>query len=186
MLCAGALALSACSSPVVSTGGMMGGGAAGMGGNGSYQYADTSCPTPTALPGTTVHVVLADMGMSRMMSGTAPRDAHMMLRSDLVSVPAGKVTLVASNRGFRIHELVILPLAEGAQAGQLVVGAGGKVDETGSLGEASAGCGEGTGEGIPSGGASWVTLTLAPGRYELICNMENHYADGMHQELDVT
>jgi len=27
---------------------------------------------------------------------------------------------------------------------------------------------------------------LAPGRYELICNLPNHYADGMYQELVVT
>jgi uncharacterized cupredoxin-like copper-binding protein len=29
-------------------------------------------------------------------------------------------------------------------------------------------------------------VTLAPGHYELVCNLENHYADGMYQELDVT
>ena len=25
----------------------------------------------------------------------------------------------------------------------------------------------------------------APGRYELVCNLKNHYANGMHHELDV-
>jgi len=29
-------------------------------------------------------------------------------------------------------------------------------------------------------------VTLPPGRYELICNLPNHYADGMYQELVVT
>ncbi len=33
---------------------------------------------------------------------------------------------------------------------------------------------------------SWTTLTLAPERYELICNLPNHYADGMYQELQAT
>jgi uncharacterized cupredoxin-like copper-binding protein len=33
---------------------------------------------------------------------------------------------------------------------------------------------------------SWITLTLAPGHYELICNLPNHYADGMHQQILVT
>jgi hypothetical protein len=29
-------------------------------------------------------------------------------------------------------------------------------------------------------------MTLAPGRYELICNLRNHYANGMHQQIRVT
>ena len=44
----------------------------------------------------------------------------------------------------------------------------------------------GTGDGITSGTVSWTTVTLPPGRYELICNLPNHYADGMYQELVVT
>jgi uncharacterized cupredoxin-like copper-binding protein len=31
-----------------------------------------------------------------------------------------------------------------------------------------------------------VTLHLAPGRYELVCNEKNHYARGMFTELDVS
>ena len=54
------------------------------------------------------------------------------------------------------------------------------------MGEASTSCGAGAGEGIRAGTVSWTTLTLAPGRYELICNLPNHYADGMYQELLVT
>lgn len=41
-------------------------------------------------------------------------------------------------------------------------------------------------EGITSGSVGWTTLTLAPGRYELVCNLKNHYANGMYQELVVT
>jgi len=29
-------------------------------------------------------------------------------------------------------------------------------------------------------------VTLKAGRYELICNLANHYSGGMHQELVVT
>jgi uncharacterized cupredoxin-like copper-binding protein len=32
----------------------------------------------------------------------------------------------------------------------------------------------------------WTTIDLRPGRYELVCNLRNHYANGMHQELDVS
>ena len=32
---------------------------------------------------------------------------------------------------------------------------------------------------------SWTTLTLNPGRYELLCNIAGHYGSGMYTELDV-
>jgi len=153
---------------------------------GSTGTSSLTCAAPNHLPGTTVQVVLADMGMSRMMGATAPLGAPMRLRASTVSVPAGAVSFVASNVGWRTHELVILPLSDGAQAGAAVAGADGKIAETGSLGEASASCASGTGDGIVSGSAGWTTVTLAPGRYELVCNEANHYADGMYQELDVT
>jgi uncharacterized cupredoxin-like copper-binding protein len=161
--------------------GMMGGGS----GSG-YLFSKLTCAAPPDLPGHTVNVTLADMGMTQMMGGTAPLRAHMMLRAIPRTVAAGKVSLVAGNMGWRTHELVILPLAAGDSAGQRVPGPDGKVDETGSLGEASTSCGAGAGDGIRAGTASWATLTLAPGRYELVCNLPNHYADGMYQEILVT
>ena len=88
--------------------------------------------------------------------------------------------------GWRTQELVILPLAAGASAGQRIPGSDGKVSEAGSLGEASNTCAVGSGEGITSGGVGWTTVTLTPGHYELVCNLANHYADGMFQELTVT
>jgi uncharacterized cupredoxin-like copper-binding protein len=165
-------------------GGMMGSGTSTAGG--SYRYQSLTCSAPSNLPGSTVRVTLADMGMSRMMGGDAPLGARMMLRTSASSVPAGTVNFVAANMGWRTHELVILPLADGAQAGQRAPGADGTIDESGSLGEASASCGSGTGDGIASGTVGWTTMTLAPGRYEVVCNEANHYADGMYQELDVT
>ena len=60
------------------------------------------------------------------------------------------------------------------------------MSESGSLGEASRSCAAGAGDGINAGSVGWVTVNLAPGTYELVCNLPNHYADGMHQELVVT
>lgn len=51
---------------------------------------------------------------------------------------------------------------------------------------ASASCAAGAGDGIAAGAVGWLTLDLAPGHYELICNLANHYADAMYQELTVT
>jgi len=190
------LVLTGCSSSANRSGAPMMGGARGsgvtsagsgmMGGASAYHYSRLSCAAPKALPGRTVRVTLADMGMTKMMGGTAPMGAHMMLMAAPASVPAGRVSLVASNMGWRTHELVILPLAAGSTAGQLVPGPDGKVDETASMGEASKKCAAGTGDGITAGSVGWTTVTLTRGRYELICNLVNHYADGMHQELTVT
>ena len=159
----------------------------GMMGSGSvYHYSKLACTAPADLPGRTVNVRLGDMGMTQMMGGTAPLGAHMMLRAVPGTVAAGRVSLVATNMGWRTHELVILPLAAGEAAGWRVPGPDGKVDETGSLAEASTSCGADAGDGIQAGSVGWTTLTLAPGRYELVCNLPNHYADGMHQEIQVT
>ncbi len=160
--------------------GMMG----GSGGSG-YHYSRLACSAPRPLPGRTVTVMLADMGMTQMMGGTAPMSTHMMLRAVPATVAAGRISLVAENMGWRTHELVILPLRARSPAGQRIP-ADGKVDEKGSMGEASASCAAGSGEGISAGAVGWTTVTLPPGRYVLVCNLPNHYADGMHQELDVT
>jgi len=161
-------------------------GMMGTGSDTSYHYARLTCSAPSSLSGSVVTVMLADMGMTHMMGGTAPMGAHMMLRATPTTVAAGQVTFVAQNMGWRTHELVVLPLPTGAQPGQRVPAADGKIDETGSLGEASANCAAGAGDGIPAGSVGWVTVTLTAGRYELVCNLPNHYADGMRQELDVS
>jgi uncharacterized cupredoxin-like copper-binding protein len=165
---------------------MMGGGSTMMGGASGYAFSKLTCTAPADLPGPVVRVTLGDMGMTQMMGGTAPLGEHRMLRAQPSTVAAGRVSLVAANMGWRTHELVILPLTAGDSAGQRVPGPDGTVDETGSLGEASTSCGAGAGDGIQAGTVSWTTLTLAAGRYELVCNLPNHYADGMYQEFVVT
>lgn len=156
-----------------------------MGGS-QYHYSGLTCSAARSLTGTVVNVTLADMGMSRMMNGVAPLGSHMMLRATPATATAGQVTIVASNMGWRTHELVVLPLVIGASAGHRIADSAGKVDETGSLGEASASCASGAGQGVTAGSVGWTTVTLAPGHYELLCDLPNHYADGMWQELTVT
>lgn len=168
-------------------GGMMRGNGYGVGnGSGNGMLAPLTCDAPADLPGQRVTVTLSDMGMSQMMGGTAPMGARMSLTAQPSTVASGRVSFVVDNRGWRTHELVVLPLATGAGAGERVPGSDGKVDESGSLGEASSSCAAGQGEGIASGAVGWVTLTLGPGHYELVCNLTNHYADGMREELVVT
>jgi uncharacterized cupredoxin-like copper-binding protein len=129
-----------------------------------------------------VTVVLSDMGA--MMNGGMMRGG-MMLHVTLQSVPADTVSFVALNHGTVTHELIVLPLAPGASPGSRTVGAGNRVSEDGSLGEASNDCAARAGEGTAPGDASWVTIVLKPGRYEPLCNLAGHYAAGMYAELDV-
>jgi len=149
-----------------------------------YHMSRLTCSAPS-LPGSTVHVIVGDMGMTSIMSGIAPLGAHMMLRAFPDSVPAGQVSFVVGNMGWRTHEMVVLPLARGQASGRRTPGQDGRVDETGTLGEASASCAVGSGDGITAGSVGWITLNLPAGRYELVCNLPNHYANGMHQAFVV-
>ncbi len=151
----------------------------GMMGHSPRNWTTNSvCTPPSNAVQQNLNVTVSDMGM--MMSRT--RMAISASTSNLVS---GKVNILVTNFGMRAHEIVVMPLGNGKTAGQRAVGPDGKVDETGSVGDISNNCGSGTGEGIFSGSRGWATLNLAPGRYELICNLPNHYASGMNYELQV-
>ncbi len=176
--------------------------------NASGSRARPSCSAPS-LPGQVVDVTVADMGGMMggrmptwqgerlvpgtgsgmmgggMMGGVTSYGRMMSVMVSPTSVPAGEVSFRVWNAGTIVHELVIMPMPPSGP-GSRSVGTDGKVSEDGSLGEASNSCGEGAGDGIQPGAASWVTLHLAPGRYELICNIAGHYVMGMHTELDIT
>lgn len=155
-----------------------------------------ACDVPS-LPGAVVDVTLTDMGGGMMGGGSGgmmgnATDTHgwsgrggMSVEVSPVSVSAGEVSLDVANEGMLTHELVVLPLTDDTQVGDRTVGSDGEVSEDGSLGEASNTCAEGEGDGIAAGSQGWVTLDLAPGRYELICNLPGHYEAGMYAELDV-
>ncbi len=140
----------------------------------------TSCQ-PTHEVRQIVQVSLFDSGGSMM--GQAP----MMLRliASPSSISAGKVAFLVTNYGALNHEFLVLPMpADGI--GTRAVGSDGKINESQSLGEASTSCGAGPGNGISTGSRSWVTLTLRPGNYELLCDVPWHYADGMYTSFTVS
>jgi hypothetical protein len=148
----------------------------------------TLCGAAPTLPGAVIDVSLSDMP-SMMRSGQPGwRTWHtgmMRVLATPASTPHGRVSLRVTNLGAIRHELLVLPLPATAVPGQRAVGDDGTVDETGSRGEASRDCAAGSGDGITPGATGWVTLSLPPGRYELLCNLPGHYAAGMFAELDV-
>ncbi len=154
---------------------------------GSNHAATGQRGAPSEVDGSLVDVVAMDMDGRGMMNRSGGwMGGTMLLRSDRVDVPTGTVTLQLYNAGAVPHEIVILPLPDGYQVGERSVGQDGAVDESDSLGEASQTGGPGSGDGIDPGTTGWVTIDLTPGRYEIACNIENHYAAGMHTLLVVT
>jgi uncharacterized cupredoxin-like copper-binding protein len=140
------------------------------------------CAAP-ALPGALVDVTLADLGRSMMHNSTG---GHMRIFASQATVAVGEISLRVANTGSIVHELVVLPLPADQRIGHRAVKSDGRVDETGSLGEAANPCGNGAGDGIDPGGLSWTTLQLRPGTYEMFCNIPGHYAAGMYGTLVVS
>ncbi len=150
--------------------------------SGSLGGSSIGCAAP-ALKGAVVRVTLSNMG--RMTGNGMMGTGAMSLRADRATVPSGKVSFLATNFGSVTHELIVLPLDGAGLAGSRPLGGDSRVDESRSLGEASASCAAGEGDGILPGASGWVTLSLRPGRYELLCNLPGHYAAGMYSQLTV-
>jgi uncharacterized cupredoxin-like copper-binding protein len=145
-----------------------------------------SAPAAPNSRGTVLNVSLTDSG-GPMGEGNGPMHAGAMgLSSDRATVPHGTVTFRVTNAGAVNHEMVILPLGASQVVGTRPFGGDAKIDEAGNLGEASNSGGEGAGKGIVPDASSRITVTLAPGQYELVCNLMGHYVSGMYRKLTVT
>jgi len=99
--------------------------------------------------------------------------------ADRTTVKAGEVTFTATNKGSFNHELLVirtdLPL------GAFAIGDDGKFneDDESTLNVAESGEYE-------VGLTKTFTAKLKPGKYQLVCNIPNHYQNGMHIEFTVT
>jgi len=90
-------------------------------------------------------------------------------------IRAGDVELVVRNQGPDTHELIMV---RSSHSQPPLRRDGLTVDE-------EALHAVGTVEGVDPHGVRRVRLHLAPGRYELFCNMAGHFMAGMHGELVV-
>jgi uncharacterized cupredoxin-like copper-binding protein len=145
-------------------------------------------PAPAApnSRGTVLNVSLTDSGGPMGEGDGAMHAGAMGLSLDRATVPHGIVTFRVTNAGAVNHEMVILPLGASQVVGTRPFGGDAKIDESGSLGEASNSGGVGAGKGIVPDASGWITVTLAPGQYELVCNFMGHYVSGMNSKLTVT
>lgn len=111
--------------------------------------------------GTTVHVALADFSLSL----------------DPTSVPAGPVTLAATNAGPSVHEFEVFSVGTGLDANALPVKDDVAVTDGLTVVDEI--------EEIVPGSTPELTLDLKPGTYAVLCDLPGHYAMGMHATFTV-
>jgi hypothetical protein len=124
-----------------------------------------------------VVVGCADSDTGSRVSGSlvhvSVKDFRIVVTPD--HIPAGETELVVRNQGPDTHELIIVPLPRSRLPLRLD---GLTVDEEALRAIATV-------EGVSPKGVGRVRLHLAPGRYELFCNMAGHFMAGMHNKLVV-
>jgi hypothetical protein len=91
-------------------------------------------------------------------------------------LPSGNVNFAVTNRGPSAHELIVVR----SRSGQLPLRSDGLTVNEEKLEPEEVG---GLEPGDP--GVRQLSFHLAPGNYELFCNMAGHYRGGMHRKLVV-
>jgi uncharacterized cupredoxin-like copper-binding protein len=112
-------------------------------------------------------------GTSESQNAVTGSEREWKIVADHKAIKAGEITFAFTNRGSIQHELLVirtdLPL------GDIPIGSDGRFNEddpkTVNLGE--------TGE-YDVGKTSTFKVKLEPGKYQLVCNIANHYKNGMH------
>lgn len=121
----------------------------------------TPAPSAAAAFSGVIHVTLLDTA----------------IKLDQTSMPAGPVTFSITNSGYVPHDLVVLQTSIPQDQLPLSPTNPKQVQEPGLAGQAM---------NIAVGASANLVLTLGAGPYVLICNMDNHYKNGMHTGLTVT
>jgi uncharacterized cupredoxin-like copper-binding protein len=95
---------------------------------------------------------------------------------DRSTVPSGTVTFAVKNEGPSLHEIEIFA---GAEAGRVLEVDRSVADATGLelVDEV---------ENVLSGSTTRLTVRLEPGTYLVVCNLPDHYQQGMWTYLTVT
>lgn len=117
------------------------------------------------------------------------------IKADRTRVTAGELELTTVNAGRMEHELVIVRTDLAAdripvglhgpdvrRAGRVVFGTAHVHREKAGYGAASV---RGTPRHIPPGDSRRARLTLAPGRYVMLCQIGTHYLSGQRAALEV-
>ncbi len=129
-----------------------------LAGCGSTAVDTTSTATPKAANSTTI--TLTDMRVD-----VSPK------------FTAGKYTFTIVNKGALVHELIVFK-SDLAQAKYPTVASGNLNEEGAGITKIS------DGDNLAAGGSQTREIDLSvPGRYLFICNLDGHYAAGMHTQV---
>lgn len=126
--------------------------------------------TSKLLIGTSLIAVAAAVPMSGIAASGGGTSKVTVKEWVVAPVPAhataGKITFVVRNTGKTRHEFVVI--RTNLAPGKLPV-KNGRASEKGTKGEIG---------NLPAGSTKRLTLTLAKGKYVLICNLSGHYKAG--------
>ena len=110
---------------------------------------------------------------------------HMFIDLSQSYAPAGKVSFIITNDGKEDHELVALQTDTMAADFPIVTfdGEPNRFDEDA---KGLTNVGETGDPAMAPGTSMMLTIDMAEGHYAVVCNLQGHYAMGMHQDFWVT
>lgn len=137
--------------------------------------SDSDSSSDTTAAGGGVTVTTAGEGTPVAVEAGDISDTEQYLTPVPDSVAAGPTTFTFTNAGNREHEMVVLKTD--TPADQIEVNSEDKVSEDDSLGEVPE---------TPEGESGSITLDLDAGKYVLVCNIAEHYGQGMYAAFTAT
>jgi uncharacterized cupredoxin-like copper-binding protein len=99
--------------------------------------------------------------------------------------PQGKVSFLITNDGTEDHEFVVLKTDQPADSFP-ITGFEGEPNRFDEDAKGLTNVGETGDPAMKPGDQKMLTIDMAPGHYAVVCNLNGHYANGMHQDFWVT
>jgi uncharacterized cupredoxin-like copper-binding protein len=117
------------------------------------------------------------------LADTSPTQMSITLSQDYA--PAGKVTFLITNAGTMGHEMVVLKTDQPADSFK-ITGFEGEPNRFNEDAKGLTNVGETGDPAMKPGTSMMLTIDMAQGHYAIVCNLNGHYAAGMHQDFWVT
>ena len=117
------------------------------------------------------------------LSDTSP--TQMSITLSQAYAPAGKVTFLITNAGTMDHEMVVLKTDQPADSFK-ITGFEGEPNRFNEDAKGLTNVGETGDPAMKPGTSMMLTIDMTEGHYAIVCNLNGHYAAGMHQDFWVT
>src|SRR5204863_449726 len=110
---------------------------------------------------------------------------HMAIDLSQPYAPAGPVSFLITNDGTVDHEMVVLKTDQPADSFP-ITGFEGEPNRFDEDAKGLTNVGETGDPAMKPGTSKMLTIDMAEGHYAIVCNLNGHYASGMHQDFWVT